>query len=164
MIVAYIDTYRDRFGVEPICTVLSAHGVTIAPSTYYASKQSPISAAVLQDAYLANALYTLWVENWGVYGARKLWKAARRTKIDVGYVTGRVHLGEVRHARGPDPARQRLLDASQRGATSRDRAAQTLRRGIRVHPGRRHRALRAPRPGNRRWFGHPLHGPGCQRG
>lgn len=36
MIVAYIDTHRDRFGVEPICTVLSEHGCTIAPSTYYA--------------------------------------------------------------------------------------------------------------------------------
>lgn len=36
MIAAYIDTYRDRFGVEPICAVLSAHGMKIAPSTYYA--------------------------------------------------------------------------------------------------------------------------------
>jgi hypothetical protein len=40
--------------------------------------------AVLEDAYLANALYTLWVENWGVHGARKLWHAARRAGLDVG--------------------------------------------------------------------------------
>jgi hypothetical protein len=39
---------------------------------------------VLEDAYLANALYTLWVENWGVHGARKLWHAARRAGLDVG--------------------------------------------------------------------------------
>lgn len=84
MIVTYIDSHRERFGVEPICAVLTAHGVTIAPSTYYAHKAAPVSAAVLVDAYLANALYTLWVQNWRVYGARKLWKAARRAKIDVG--------------------------------------------------------------------------------
>ncbi|CCH69469.1 transposase [Phycicoccus elongatus Lp2] len=84
MIVAYIDSHRERFGVEPICAVLSEHGVPIAPSTYYAHKAATVSAAVLEDAYLANALYTLWVENWGVYGARKLWKAARRAKLDVG--------------------------------------------------------------------------------
>lgn len=84
MIVAYIDSHRERFGVEPICAVLTEHGVPIAPSTYYAHKAAPVSAAVLEDAYLANALYTLWVENWGVYGARKLWKAARRAKLDVG--------------------------------------------------------------------------------
>jgi len=84
VIVAYIDSYRNRFGVEPICAVLTEHGIAIAPSTYYAHKAAPVSAAVFEDAYLANALYTLWVENWRVYGARKLWKAARRAKIDVG--------------------------------------------------------------------------------
>jgi hypothetical protein len=28
------DANRDRFGVEPICRVLSEHGIKIAPSTY----------------------------------------------------------------------------------------------------------------------------------
>ncbi len=31
--VAYISVYRARFGVEPICRVLSEHGMKIAPST-----------------------------------------------------------------------------------------------------------------------------------
>ena len=31
--VTYIDEYKDRFGVEPICAILP-----IAPSTYYAHK------------------------------------------------------------------------------------------------------------------------------
>ena len=82
--MAYIDTYRDRFGVEPICAVLSEHGVTIAPSTYYAHKAHPVSDAVLEEAYLVNALVTLWQENWGVYGVRKMWHAARRAGLDVG--------------------------------------------------------------------------------
>jgi putative transposase len=84
VIVAYIDSYRGRFGVEPICAVLSEHGITIAPSTYYARKARPVSAAALEEAYLANALYTLWAENWRVYGIRKLYHAARRAGIDVG--------------------------------------------------------------------------------
>ena len=33
VVVAFIDDHRDRFGVEPICRVLTEHGVPIAPST-----------------------------------------------------------------------------------------------------------------------------------
>lgn len=84
MIVDYIESHRDRFGVEPICAVLCEHGVSIAPSTYYQRRVQPVSGAELEDAYLANALVTLWAENWGVYGARKLWKAAQIAGIDVG--------------------------------------------------------------------------------
>lgn len=84
MIVAYIDAYKGRFGVEPICTVLTEHGIPIAPSTYHAHKACPVSPAALQDAYLANALYTLWDENWRVYGVRELWHAAAKAGIEVG--------------------------------------------------------------------------------
>jgi putative transposase len=84
MIVAYIDSHRSRFGVEPICTVLSEHGLLIAPSTYYARRTCPVSPAALEEAYLVNALVTLHRDNWGVYGARKLWHAARRAGLDVG--------------------------------------------------------------------------------
>ena len=84
MIVAYIDRYRGRYGVEPICAVLSAHGVPIAPSTYYARRACPVSPAALEEAYLVNTLVTLHQGNWGVYGARKLWHAARRAGLDVG--------------------------------------------------------------------------------
>ena len=31
--IAYVDKHRDRFGVEPICSVLQ-----FAPRTYYAAK------------------------------------------------------------------------------------------------------------------------------
>ena len=82
--MAYIDAYRQRFGVEPICAVLTEHGMKIAPSTYYAHKAAPVSEAALAEAYLVNALVTLWQENWGVYGVRKLWHAARRVGIEVG--------------------------------------------------------------------------------
>jgi hypothetical protein len=33
VIVDYLDEHRDRFGIEPVCTVLKDAGVQIAPST-----------------------------------------------------------------------------------------------------------------------------------
>jgi hypothetical protein len=38
----------------------------------------------LADAYLANQLRSLWQDNWGAYGARKLWHAARRAGHQLG--------------------------------------------------------------------------------
>lgn len=50
--MAYIDEHRDRFGVEPICRVLAAAGIKIAPSTYYAAKTRPPSKRALRDAVM----------------------------------------------------------------------------------------------------------------
>lgn len=91
MIVAYLDAYRGRFGVVPICTVLTAHGMPIAPSTYYAITAHGASAAELADASAANALLDLWRANRGVYGARKLWHAMRRA----GGMLGRDHVARL---------------------------------------------------------------------
>ena len=84
MIVAYVDAHKDRFGVDPICHVLTEHGMAIAPSTYYAHKLVPVSAADLADAYAANAVLDCWTANRGVYGARKLWHALRREGHELG--------------------------------------------------------------------------------
>ena len=79
--VAYIDAHRDRFGVEPICKVLQ-----MAPSTYYAAKKREFSPSqrALRDAAMAQVLMVLWVTNRKVYGAHKLWRAARRAGHDIG--------------------------------------------------------------------------------
>jgi putative transposase len=81
VIVDYIDAHREEFGVEPICKVLQ-----IAPSTYYAAKRRLVepSARAVRDAMLMPILLALWVANRKVYGAQKLWKAARRAGHDVG--------------------------------------------------------------------------------
>ncbi len=81
MIVDYIDEHRDEFGVEPICRVLR-----MAPSTYYAAKRRQIapSARALRDTAMMQVLMVLWVTNRKLYGAHKLWKAARRAGHDVG--------------------------------------------------------------------------------
>lgn len=75
----YIDENRGRFGVEPICTTLQ-----IAPSTYYAAKRRPPSARALRDAALKPELSRVHEDNFGVYGARKLWRQLLREGIRVG--------------------------------------------------------------------------------
>jgi putative transposase len=84
VIVCYIDAYRSRFGVEPICRVLSEHGMPIAPSTYYAALHARVSPAALVDAYRTNELVDLFRVNRSVYGVRKLWPAMRREGHQVG--------------------------------------------------------------------------------
>ena len=72
MLVDYIDQHRERFGVEPICTVLRDAGMQIAPSTYYAAKKRPPSARAVRDAKLVIDIKTVHQANLGVYGARKI--------------------------------------------------------------------------------------------
>lgn len=84
--IDYVRGHADRFGVEPILTVLNQHGIGIAPSTYcaHAARGFGPTDAELEDAYLANQLFALWVRNRRLHGRRKLWKSARRAGIDVG--------------------------------------------------------------------------------
>jgi putative transposase len=58
----------------------------VAPSTYYAYKRRQVcpSARAVRDAVMVQALMALWVANRKVYGAGKLWKAARRAGIEIG--------------------------------------------------------------------------------
>jgi putative transposase len=86
VICAYIDAYRDRFGVEPICRVLAGKvGYRIAPSTYYAFKARPHSRrAVVTDAVLLERIRATFTDNYSCYGVVKLWRELRRQGVDVG--------------------------------------------------------------------------------
>jgi putative transposase len=66
------------FGVEPICRVLSEHGCKIAPSTYYAAKNRMPSARAVRDAQLDEQIRRVHADNYGVYGARKVWRQLQR--------------------------------------------------------------------------------------
>jgi len=79
MTVAFIDENRQEFGVEPICDVLQ-----VAPSTYYAAKKRTPSARAVRDAVMIPILVAIWTANRKLYGAHKLWKAARRSGHDIG--------------------------------------------------------------------------------
>jgi putative transposase len=76
--------------------------VQAAPSTYYEAKAHTPSARAQRDAVLGPALRTLWEDNYRVYGARKLWKAARRAGHDV----GRDQVGRLMRAAGIEGVRR----------------------------------------------------------
>jgi len=118
----------DRLGVESICTTLASAGWQVAPSSYYAAKTRPPSARACRDAQLRPALRQLWEDNYRVYGARKLWKAARRAGWDIGRdqtarlmraegIQGVVRSKRVRTTR-PDPAASRHPDLVKRDFTA----------------------------------------------
>ena len=81
MAVAYIDAYRGQFGVQPICKVLSEHGVPAAVSTYYAARSRPASARSVRDAQLAAEIKRVFKDSGEVYGARKVWMQLHRDGI-----------------------------------------------------------------------------------
>ena len=56
----------------------------VAPSSYYEYKTRQPSARTQRDAVMAPVVRALWEDNYRVYGARKIWKAARRGDHDVG--------------------------------------------------------------------------------
>jgi putative transposase len=86
--VRFIDEHRDRFGgVEPICRVLTGHGWKIAPSTYYAAKTRPRSAREIRDERLAVHIRRVHQDNYGVYGAHKVWCQLNREGIEVARCT-----------------------------------------------------------------------------
>lgn len=81
----FIDERKDmctdglRWGIEPICKVLQ-----VAPSTYWSAKRRPPSARQLSDEKLTVEIRRVHAENYGVYGARKVWHQLRREGFDVG--------------------------------------------------------------------------------
>lgn len=75
------------YGVEPICKVLP-----IAPSTYHlyaARKKDPsrLSARSVRDAKLCKEIHRVWEENFGVYGANKLWQQLQREGFTIARCT-----------------------------------------------------------------------------
>ena len=85
--IAFIDDHREVYGVEPICKVLP-----IAPSTYHehvARRRDPsrLSARAKRDAALKIEVRRVFEENFGVYGARKIWRQLKREGFDVARCT-----------------------------------------------------------------------------
>lgn len=85
--IAFIDQYRSAYGVEPICRMLP-----IAPSTYRAqthrrANPETAPARVKRDAVLKLEIQRIFDENFGVYGARKVWWQLQREGFDVARCT-----------------------------------------------------------------------------
>jgi putative transposase len=81
VVIAFIDDHRERFGVAPICRVLTEHGVPIASNSYYAHKTRPPSARSLRDAQVLAEIERVHGDpliGRGLYGARKMHAALTR--------------------------------------------------------------------------------------
>ncbi len=75
-----------RWGVEPICRVLTEHGTPIAPSTFYDAR-GRTAGRKQRDEALKGQISRVHQANYGVYGARKVWLALNREGIAVARCT-----------------------------------------------------------------------------
>lgn len=134
MIVDFIREHADhresdglRWGVEPICAVLSEHGVEIAPSTYYEWRDKLPTHRQQRDDVLLAEIRRVHATNYGVYGARKVWLQLNREGIPVARCTverlmaahglaGAVR-GKVKRTTIADPAAARPADLVRRRFT-----------------------------------------------
>ena len=84
----FINDHKERFGVAPICTVLSEHGCKIAPSTYYEARDRQPSKRKLRDAELIALIETERQSSFvRLLGARKMWLRLRGRGHDVARCT-----------------------------------------------------------------------------
>jgi putative transposase len=122
-VTAMIDQDKDRFGVEPICRVLE-----VPTSTYYARKRRPPSTRARSDATLLAQIRQVHGANYGVYGARRVWKQLHRQGVQVARCTverlmhadglAGVHRGRKRRTTTSEPAAARPPDLVQRQFTA----------------------------------------------
>ena len=76
------------YGVEPICRVLTEHGVMIAPSTYYEARNRAPSKRALRDVEVIELIASARAHRFRVrFGARKMWLHLRRQGHDVARCT-----------------------------------------------------------------------------
>ena len=109
-----------RWGVEPICAVLTQHGLKVAPSTYYEHVGKTPTARQQRDEYLLGHIRRVHSANYGVYGARNVWLTLNREGIPVARCTierlmkadglaGAVR-GKIKRTTIPGPAADRARD------------------------------------------------------
>ncbi|GAA5116858.1 hypothetical protein GCM10025762_32510 [Haloechinothrix salitolerans] len=129
----FIETHKDavglesqlRWGVEPICRVLSEHGIPIAPSTYYEARKRGPSRRQQTDEQLIPEITRVHAQNYGVYGARKVWLMLNREGITVARCT----VERLMHDLGLEGARRgRRTPRTTVSDQSAQRAADLLRR------------------------------------
>jgi len=85
--VEFVDSQKERHGVQPVLQALQGTPARIAPSTYYTAKTRPACARSRRDEELTAMIERIHAENYGVYGARKVWNELRRRGVPVARCT-----------------------------------------------------------------------------
>jgi putative transposase len=117
---AFVDEYRGRFGVEPICRILG-----VSASAYYQRASGRPSARRLEDERLLDRIRELHAANYYAYGSRRMWKALLREGEQVGRgrverlmrsnrIQGAKRRGKLWRTTIADPEAQRRPDLVQR--------------------------------------------------
>jgi putative transposase len=120
----FIDTYRARFGVEPICRTLR-----VSASAYYERATGRRCARQLADEQLTDRIREVHRANYGAYGYRRMWRALRLAGEDPGRdrvarlmcqarMQGAKRRGKPWQTTKPDPAAQRRPDLVNRDFTA----------------------------------------------
>jgi putative transposase len=126
-VVAFIEAFREEFGVEPICRALRQAGVAISPSGYYAARARPPPARAVRDAALEKQILRVYKDSGERYGA---WKVRDQLNRE-GIAAARCTVERLMRALGlrgvrrggwkkprttvADPSRQRPADLVNRG-------------------------------------------------
>jgi putative transposase len=116
----YVDEYRGRFGVEPICNVLG-----VSASAYYERSSGRRSKRSLKDEQLLERIKEMHAANYYAYGYRRMWKALQRAGEPVARCTvqrlmnahgiqGAKRRGKPWRTTKPDPQAKRRADLVQR--------------------------------------------------
>ena len=79
--VAFIEAFREEFGVGPICRALRQAGVAISPSGYYAARARPPPARAVREAALEKQILRVYKDSGERYGAWKVWDQLNREGI-----------------------------------------------------------------------------------
>jgi putative transposase len=94
MMCEFIAEHRARFGVVPVCRVLSEHGLQIAPRTFYAWQRRPPSQRALWDMTITEVLSGYYEPDHqgrkrpeSLYGSLKMWAHLQREGIEVARCT-----------------------------------------------------------------------------
>jgi transposase InsO family protein len=121
---AFIEEYRERFGVEPICETLG-----VSASAYYQRATGQRSARQVEDERLLAVIAELHERNYLAYGSRRMWKALLRSGEQVGRsrverlmrtngLQGAKRRGKPWRTTRADPSARRSPDLVQRDFTA----------------------------------------------
>jgi transposase InsO family protein len=121
---AYVEEHRERFGVEPICSVLG-----VSASAYYQRKTGERSARELEDERLLARIREVHEANYCPYGYRRTWKALTRAGehaprcqvqrlMRANGIQGAKRRGKPWRTTTPDPSARRRPDLVNRDFTA----------------------------------------------
>ena len=94
LICEFIDEYKGRFVVVPVCRVLGIQGVAIAPRTYWAHQSSAPSKRALSDTTITEVLAGVFEPDAHgkrppecLDGSLKMWAHLQRQEMPVARCT-----------------------------------------------------------------------------